>query len=101
MSVLKRKIMDKELSKLKNLKKITLSDEERSLMRAHAARIIMSSPVLITESFFKRGVQHGLRIALSSVLFTVFIAASVSVAADNSLPGDPLYGLKHGINERV
>lgn len=101
MNVLKKKTMDKELSKLKNLKKITLTDEERSLMRAHAARIIMSSPVLVTESFFKRGVQQGLRIALSSMLFVTFMIGSVFAVANNSLPGDPLYDWKIHINDEV
>jgi hypothetical protein len=94
--------MENKLSKLKSLKKITLTDEERNLMRAHAARIIMSTPILVTESFFKRGVQHGLRIALSSMLFIVFIAGSVSAVANNALPGDPfLYPIKKDINERL
>ncbi|HTH92911.1 MAG TPA: hypothetical protein VL576_00300 [Candidatus Paceibacterota bacterium] len=93
--------MDNNLSKLKAYKKISLTEEERGLMRAHAARIIMSTPVLVTQSFFKRGVQHGLRIALSSMLFVVFIFGFVATAANNTLPGDPLYGFKRNINERV
>lgn len=93
--------MENKLAKLKNLKTITLDTEERNLMRAHAARIVMSTPVLVTESFFKRGVQHGLRIALSSMLFVVFIAGSVSAVANNALPGDPLYSFKINVNEEV
>jgi len=93
--------MEHKLAKLKTLKNITLTDEERNLMRAHAARIIMTSPVLVTDSFFKRGVQHGLRIALSSMLFVVFIAGSVSAVAKNALPGDPLYSFKLNVNEEV
>ncbi len=93
--------MENKLAKLKNLKKISLNEEERNLMRAHAARIVMATPVLVTESFFKRGVQHGLRIALSSMLFVVFIAGSVSAVANNALPGDPLYSFKVNVNEEV
>lgn len=93
--------MENKLSKLKAFKKVTLTHDERSLMRAHAARIIMSTPILVTESFFKRGVQHGLRIALSSMLFVVFIAGSVSAVANNALPGDPLYSFKINVNEKV
>ena len=93
--------MDNKLSKLKTFKKINLTDEERNLLRVHAARIVIASPVLVTESFFKRGVQHGLRIALSSMLFIVFIAGSVSAVANNALPGDPLYSFKINVNEEV
>lgn len=93
--------METKLSTLKKLKSLSLSQEERDLMRAHAARIVMSTPVLVTDSFFKRGVQHGLRIALSSMLFVVFIAGSVSAVANNALPGDPLYSFKINVNEEV
>ncbi|MES2224390.1 MAG: hypothetical protein V4478_00210 [Patescibacteria group bacterium] len=93
--------MENLLSKLKTLKEIHLDDEERNLMRAHAARIVISTPVLVTESFFQRGVQHGLRIALSSMLFVVFIGGSVSAVANNALPGDPLYSFKINVNEEV
>ncbi|MDB5254940.1 MAG: hypothetical protein JWL92_316 [Candidatus Nomurabacteria bacterium] len=93
--------METKLSTLKNLKTLTLTSEERDLMRAHAARIVMTTPVVVTESFFKRGVQHGLRIALSSMMFVVFIAGSVSAVASNALPGDPLYSFKINVNEEV
>jgi thiol:disulfide interchange protein len=93
--------MDKKLSQLKAFKQTTLTEEERNLLRAHSARIVIASPVLVTESFFKRGVQHGLRIALSSMLFVVFIAGSVSAVANNALPGDPLYSFKINVNEEV
>jgi thiol:disulfide interchange protein len=93
--------MENKLKQLKTFKQVTLNDEERNLLRAHAARIVIASPVIITESFFKRGVQHGLRIALSSMLFVVFIAGSVSAVANNALPGDPLYSFKVNVNEEV
>jgi hypothetical protein len=93
--------MENKLAKLKIFKQITLTDDERNLMRSHAARITMATPVLITSSFFKRGVQHGYRIALSSMLFVIFIAGSVSAVASNALPGDPLYSFKVNVNEQV
>ncbi len=93
--------MENQLNTLKELKAVTLTDEERNLIRAHAARIVMATPVLVTDSFFKRGVQHGLRIALSSMMFIVFIAGSVSAVASNALPGDPLYSFKLNVNEKV
>lgn len=93
--------METKLSTLRTLKSISLTQEERDLMRAHAARTVMSTPMVVTESFFKRGVQHGLRIALSSMMFVVFIAGSVSAVANNALPGDPLYSFKINVNEEV
>ncbi|MDB5188621.1 MAG: hypothetical protein JWM92_219 [Candidatus Nomurabacteria bacterium] len=93
--------METKLTKLKAFKEISLTDEDRNLLRAHAARIVIASPMLVTESFFQRGVQHGLRIALSSMLFVVFIGGSVSAVANNALPGDPLYSFKVNVNEEV
>jgi len=93
--------MEPELTQLKAFKQITLTDEERDLLRVHAARIVIASPVLVTESFFKRGMQHGLRIALSSMLFVVLVAGSVSALASNELPGDLFYGVKTDVNEKV
>jgi hypothetical protein len=94
--------METKLQKLKAFKQVSLTDSERSLMRAHAARIIMNAPITVSESFFKRGMQYGLRIALSSLLFLIFIGGSVSVAANRALPGDPLlYSFKRNVNEKV
>jgi hypothetical protein len=98
---MRKKKMEHKLSKLKVFKQISLTTDERNLMRAHAARVIMTTPVSITESFFKRGAQYGLRLALSSVFFVLFIAGSVSAVANNALPGDPLYSFKINVNEEV
>lgn len=93
--------MEQELSKLKSFKQITLSETEGSVLRAHIARTMMQPSPLITESLFQRGVEHGLRIALSTMLFIIFVGGSVSAVADNSLPGDPLYTFKINVNEEV
>ncbi len=95
------KYMEIKLSTLKKLKTLSLTTDERDLLRAHAARTVITTPVMVTESFFKRGVQHGLRIALSSMMFVFFIVGGVSAVANTALPGDPLYSFKINVNEEV
>ncbi len=93
--------MEQRLTKLNTIKSISLSEEERNLLRAHAAHIMVTKPSQSVESLFRRGVHHGLRIALSSFLFVIFVGGSVSAVADNALPGDPLYSFKLNVNEQV
>ena len=78
-----------------------MTETERGILRAHMARVMMEPPKLITQSLFQRGVEHGLRIALSTMLFIVFVGGSISAVADNALPGDPLYPFKINVNEEV
>jgi uncharacterized protein YbcI len=93
--------MEQHLTKLNSIKTISLTEVERNLLRAHAAHIMVTKPSQSIESLFRRGVHHGLRIALSSFLFVVFVGGSVSAVADNALPGDPLYSFKLNVNEQV
>ncbi len=93
--------MENKLSQLKKFKQVTLNAEERGIIRAHIARAMIEPPRLVTQSLFQRGVTHGLRIALSSMLFVVFVGGSVSAVANNALPGDPLYAFKINVNEEV
>jgi len=93
--------MEYKLEQLKKIKTITLSNEERGLIRSHAARLIMTHAEAPVPSLFFRGVQHGLRIALSAMFFVVFVGGSVSAIADSALPGDPLYSFKLNVNEEV
>lgn len=96
--------MEHNLNKLSKIKSITLSDAERGAIRAHAMHLITTTPSPIESPYtrlFKKGVQHGLRIALSSFAFIIFIGGSVSAVADNALPGDPLYAFKLNVNEEV
>ncbi len=94
--------MEEKLQQLHVLKSITLSEEERGLIRVHAARTIMTkAPVSVVPSLFYHGVQHGLRMALSAMFFVVFVGGSVSAVADRALPGDPLYAFKINVNEEV
>lgn len=93
--------MEHKLSQLKNFKHITLNDEERGIIRAHIAHVMIDPPQLVTQSLFQRGVTHGLRIALSSMLFVVFVGGSVSAVAGTALPGDPLYSFKINVNEEI
>lgn len=94
--------MENKLHKLKALKSILLSEEERGLIRAHVARVVTTPlPTTPIPSLFYNGVQHGLRMALSAMFFVVFVGGSVSAIADSALPGDPLYAFKLNVNEEV
>jgi len=93
--------MEYKLEQLKKIKSITLSNEERGLIRSHASRLILTETPAPVPSLFFRGVQHGLRIALSAMFFVVFVGGSVSAIADSALPGDPLYAFKINVNEEV
>ncbi len=95
--------MNNSLKQLKSFKTLTLTEEERGLVRAHAMYLMMNTPTTapVSKSIFQRGVYLGLRIALSSFLFFVFIGGTVSAVADSALPGDPLYAFKLNVNEEV
>ncbi len=93
--------MENKLHKLHALKSLTLSEEERGLIRAHVARIVTTPLPAPVPSLFYNGVQHGLRMALSAMFFVVFVGGSVSAIADSALPGDPLYAFKLNVNEEV
>jgi len=97
----KHTMIDKKLEQLKTLRSISLTEEEKGVLRASVARGIQIARSTPTPSLFYTGIQHGLRIGLSTFLFIVFVGGSVSVVADNSLPGDPLYSFKINVNEEV
>ncbi|MEK7228342.1 MAG: hypothetical protein AAB681_03245 [Patescibacteria group bacterium] len=94
-------MIDKKLEQLKMLKTVGLTPEEKGSLRASVARGIQVFEAAPRPSIFYTSMQHGLRIALSTFLFIVFVGGSVSVVADNSLPGDPLYSFKINVNEEV
>lgn len=94
-------MIEKKLAQLKTLKTISLTDEEKGVLRASIARRIQMARPVSQESLLQLGVRHGLRIGLSTFLFMIFVGGSVSVVADNSLPGDPLYSFKVNVNEEI
>lgn len=89
------------IEQLKHFKSISLSDTEKGLIRAHATYLMQQSAPRAVESYFQKGIYMGLRIALSSFVFFIFVAGSVSAVADNALPGDPLYAFKLNVNEEI
>lgn len=86
---------------LKKLKSISLSESERGLIRSHAVHLVATTKPQFVQSYFQRGIYMGLRIALSSFVFFIFVGGTVSAVADNALPGDPLYTFKLNVNEEV
>ena len=93
--------MEHKLNQFNKLKTITLHDNERNMLRAHAHHLMTTTASPVVESLFHRGVTHGLRMALSSFLFILFAGGSVSAIASSALPGDPLYSFKVNVNEQV
>lgn len=93
-------MIEKKIEQLKMLK-VSLTPEEKGALRASVARGIQVAQSNPRVSIFYTGIQHGLRIGLSTFLFIIFVGGSVSVVADNSLPGDPLYSFKINVNEEV
>ncbi len=83
------------------LKQVSLTTEEKGALRASVARAIQIAKSKPRPSMFYSGIQHGLRIGLSTFIFIIFVGGSVSVVADNSMPGDPLYPIKISFNEKV
>lgn len=94
-------MIEKKIEQLKMLKNIHLTAQERGILRASVARGIETARQTPVVSVFHQSLQHGLRIGLSTFLFIIFVGGSVSVVADNSLPGDPLYGIKISMNEKI
>lgn len=94
-------MIEKTLTQLKMLKTVSLTQEEKGVLRASVARNIQMARPVSQESLLQLGVRHGLRIGLSTFLFMIFVGGSVSVVADNSLPGDPLYSFKINVNEEI
>lgn len=89
------------LEQLHTLKSVTLSESERGLIRAHATHMVQTARPQVVTSYFHKGIYMGLRIALSSFVFLIFVGGTVSAVADNALPGDPLYSFKLNVNEEV
>ncbi len=94
-------MIENKIEQLKMLKNVSLSQEEKGILRASIARQIQIARSTPRPSLLYTGMQHGLRITLSAFLFVIFVGGSVSVVADNSLPGDPLYSFKINVNEEV
>lgn len=90
---------------IKNTKKISLTQSEKSLMHSHVTSHMKSHPFLHTQnvpspyvSAFQKLRHH----SLATALVLLFCLASVgTVSAESTLPGDALYGLKTGVNEKV
>lgn len=92
--------MEHKLSQLKSLQNISLTQEERSVLRIKVMQE-MRAAMKPRPSYIQQGMQHGLRIALSSFLFVVFVGGSISAVASSALPGDPLYAFKVNVNEEI
>ncbi len=83
-------------------KDLTLTAEERSAMRAHLEAITTLPPTVTVSVpsplafFFQPGPAFAFVVAL-----VVFTGGGASLAAEGALPGDTLYSVKLGVNERL
>lgn len=93
--------MNNNFEQFHTFKSLSLSEQERGRIRSHLVHLMHTTPVQPTESLLYKGLHIGLRIALSSFMFFIFIGGSVSAVADNALPGDPLYAFKLNVNEEI
>src|SRR5258708_2779845 len=96
--------MEKKLQQLNSLKNISLTESEKWLIRSHVAYLMATVPIKSPSriaSIFSVGIQHTLRISLSTFMLVLLVGGSVSAVADNALPGDPLYSFKLNVNEQV
>lgn len=84
----------------KEAQKIRLSESERSLMRSSLEEAMRFSPMrapqgrVRREGLFPKVLAVGLSMALVA-------GGSVAYAAEGALPGEALYSVKVGVNERV
>src|SRR6266481_8053265 len=88
-------------------KEAKLDPKRKADIRAHLAHMVESSPLVQGKnarvvfgrtpafSFFKP------MPVFAGVAVLVLAGGGVSFAAEQSLPGDPLYSVKTGVNERV
>jgi len=98
----------KEEKYLKNLvdqsKKVFLTDKEKQIMKSEVLGFIKKHPIQETSMnwlswpAFKMPV---LRYAPVMAVLTVVVTFGVSYAANYALPGDALYPIKVGVNEKV
>ena len=91
--------------KLKNIKnELALSSTEREEMRAYLTALPTTprtTPATAVPSpFFILFTQQRTAYAFVAILLVVFGTGSVSAAAKDALPGEPLYGVKTSLNER-
>lgn len=100
--------MEKYLKKLaKRHRSIVLTDRERAEMRLDLAAFMDEHPVrapfLVRSSSFIANTwgilssQHayvGYRLAALSLVIVLVAGVGTTYAAENALPGDPLYGIK-------
>lgn len=82
-------------------KSVSLTDNEKDRLRSGVSFAMHSRPYEMREHILVIGLRHTLRIALSSFMFLIFVAGSVSAVADRALPGDALYTFKVNFNEEI
>jgi len=82
-------------------KSVSLTDAEKMRLHRGVSFALHTHSYETKEHIIIIGLRHTLRITLSSFMFIVFVAGSVSAVADKALPGDALYTFKVNFNEEI
>ena len=84
---------------------VSMSENEQERVRSLLKTSMMISPFVfrvIPSSYFSYSLffiqKHTVSVAVVAI---IFFSGTMSVFADKSLPGDPLFGVKTGVNEKV
>ncbi len=97
--------MNNPIEKLfKKATKASLTESERQVLRTHVLDFVREHPARVTESIpspyawtiFLR--QH---MMVTAIAIVCLISGASSALAQNALPGEPLYAVKTGVNEKV
>src|SRR3989344_7018632 len=104
--------MEKFEKIIKEIKKISLSGEEKAQILGSLSSYVKETPVM--EKEVERQIMHGsLRsrlLVLSkqikfmptiAILLMLFLGGGASLAANSALPGDVLYPIKLNVNEKI
>ncbi|HEY4505052.1 MAG TPA: DUF5667 domain-containing protein [Candidatus Paceibacterota bacterium] len=87
--------------------KVVLSQAEKEAMRSHLLDYVANNPINSGTLAETGSYQSLLQILINikympiALLLIVILGGGTSLAAERSLPGDALYGVKTGVNENV
>lgn len=91
----------------KKSQEVILDEKKKSAIRQELLTLMKNNPLPLRQSWFATFVATNAmmlknsRVALASIMVCVFLGGAIVVKADASLPGEWLYPIKTGVNEKV
>src|SRR3989344_1027595 len=84
-------------------REIFLEEREKGVMRSEILYFIKNNPAVLSkpQSFLYIFKYSSIRYSLAFAALSLVMIFGVSSAANNALPGDILYNVKVGVNEKV